>query len=394
MKTAVLALIVMLFCNSFAFAQSQPVSDDFPLYVRGVLGEDSREFVIYRYVNEEWEQLPLQDFYEGSLSPDGQWLAYTRMPPFLKAYIEIESGGQAFGSAWDIVLRNLQDNSERIIAAQPETIAVTKNGYTGGIKRSLPVWSPDGSALAWTEQDYAPGQARRLVVYDLETQESRVLETDLPGINYSSDGMSTHFSWGVPGIAVFGNVDGSGSLPSVRIYDPLAGLQYAVTLPFDEGPFGLYGPFWVGETPSETDGDLVMIQTYQEQWYQIDPATGEAAPMQRQLEMVSANTPTESLRGLWNIYEQEGVPEWRMLAADGTAPLTADKGFYNFVLSPSGQAAAYMRAGKLSVWQDGEATEIALPEGLSVRTLHWGPTRWLAGQDANRPEPARGGGGD
>jgi len=390
MKTVIFTLIVMIFCNQLAFAQSQPVSEDFPLLVSGVLGEDSREFVIYRYIDAELEPLPVKDFYAGSLSPDGQWLAYNRIPPFLKELLKTQD--HQYGTSWDIVLLNLQDNSERIIAAQPETIAATETGYTGGIKRSLPVWSPDGNAMAWTEQDYAPGQARRLVAYDLESQESRILDTALPGMTFSADGMPSHLSWGVPGIAVFVN-DDADNLPSVRLYDPLAGLQYAVILPFDEGPFGLYGPFWVGETPSEMDNDLVMIQTYQEQWYQIDPATGEAAPMQRQLEMVSATTPTESLRMVWDIYEEEGIPEWQLLAADGTAQLVWDTradARYNppmFVFSPSGQAVAYRRDGVLSVWQDGEATEILLPEGFSISALHWGRTRFLAG----RERPIQGG---
>jgi hypothetical protein len=392
MQKLILALITMLFSIGVVFAQSQPVSEDFPLYIEGALksGEDLYEFVIYRYVDAEWEQLPLQDFSEGSLSPDGQWLAYTRTPPFLKALIESGEDG-ASGTSYDIALVNLQDGTERMIAVQPSTIRVTKAGYTDGIKRSPPVWSPDGSALAWTEQDYAPPRStRRLVVYDLETQESRILDTDLPGVNYSSDGMPYNFSWGAPGIAVFGN-DGPDSMPSVRLYDPQQGLQYAVILPFDEGPFGLYGPFWVGETPSQTDGDLAMIQTYQEQWYQVDPATGGAAPMQRQLEMVSATTPTESLRVLWNIYKEEGVPEWQLLAADGTTQIALDTAPL-FAFSPSGQAVAYMRDGILSVWQDGEATEIALPEGFSVGALHWGQTRYLAGHDTGRPAPRQGGG--
>jgi|GEM_PF-6276555 len=55
MQKMLLCLIVILFCFGTILAQSQPVNEESPLFISGVIGEDSREFVIYRYVNAEWE---------------------------------------------------------------------------------------------------------------------------------------------------------------------------------------------------------------------------------------------------------------------------------------------------------------------------------------------------
>src|SRR5689334_11589648 len=102
MQKLILALMTMLLSIGAALAQSQPVSEDFPLLVSGLVGP--RQYALYRYIDGEFELLPVEDFFEGSLSPDGEWFAYKRMPPFLKDLVKTQD--HQYGTAWDIALLN------------------------------------------------------------------------------------------------------------------------------------------------------------------------------------------------------------------------------------------------------------------------------------------------
>lgn len=391
MQKAILVLSLMLVCIGSVWAQSQPVSEDIPLLVSGVTGP--RQYGLYRYVDGELEALPVEDFYDGSLSPSGEWFAYRKTPPFLKDLLKTQD--HQYTTAWDIALLNLRDGSERSAAVQPETIAETENSYQGGIKRSVPVWSPDSRSLAWTEQDYPAqgGSGRRLLVYDLDIQETRTLEDDLPEMPYSSDGMPNNLSWGVPGIAVLMSYGDSetGIQMGLRIYDPQEGLQHLVLVPMnEEESYGLNGPFWVGETPSEAESDVVVVQAFNDQWYQVDSA-GEISPMDNQLKMVTAINPAESLSLIWNVYNSEVERSGYLATADGSPIVLLDEGFGSganiglpaVALAPSGQAAAYLHEDILSVWQDGASTDIAVPKDLRVSAVHWGPGRWQFGPDVS-----------
>ena len=381
MRKVILALsLVVMLCSTAALAMARQTSTDSTLLVRGRLGDVRSQFGLYQYVDAAWERLPVDDFYAGSLSPDGERLAYLHVPPFLQALLD---AGQdwLYTSAWDVTLLNLEDGSRREVAIQPETITTNDQGYEGGIKRSAPVWSPDGDALAWTEQDYpAYNYTARLVVYDLDSNTSRVLDEALPQMGLSADGLPVFFSWGPGGIVVFTN-DPSDYAETLRFYDVVAGTQQVVRLPDDGSDWlPLAGPLWVTDAQASADG-AVVVQADSYIWYQVDPATGDVTQVETQLEMVSAASPDESLRLAWDIYAEADAPVWQLLAADGTELLdsTQPPAPTRFAIAPSGQAAAYLEDGRLVMWQDGAATEIALPEGLQISVLYWGPVRWQAG---------------
>lgn len=397
MQKAILVLSILLFSIGAVWAQSQPISEDFPLLIRGEAGGDGKiSHTFYHYIDGQLQPLPaeaFEDFYDGSLSPDGQWFAYRRMPPFLKDLLKTQ--GHQYGTAWDIALLNMSDGSERSVAVQSETIVKTESNYRGGIKRSLPVWSPDSRALAWTEQDYPAQEAsgRRLLVYELDSQETRTLEDNLPEMPYSSDGMPDHLSWGVPGIAVLTSYgdSGAGIKMGLRIYDPQEGLQQRVLVPINESEaYGLNGPFWVGKTPSAAETDVVVAQAFNDQWYQVD-SSGEIMPLDTQLKMVSATNANESLQLVWNIYNPEDEGEGYVAAADGNPIVLIDEDFrlktnssvFLVAFAPSGQAAAYIHENVLSVWQDGTSTEIVLPDGLRIAEVYWGPSRWQPGPEVS-----------
>lgn len=384
--TLLLSLIVML-CGGMPLVQAQPAEVDSPLLISGRYGEgSSAQYVLYQDVNQGWKPLPIGDFYRARLSPGGEHLAVLTEPPFLQTV----DGGQDVLShtSSDIALVDLKDLARRNIAIQPESITLDadSSGYSGGIKRSLPVWSPDGSAFAWTEQDYPAQNHARLVVYDLESDTSRVLDDALPQLTASADGLTDLFNWGVGGIVVFTN-DPSDNAGTLRFYDAPTGLQQAARVLYDEpGWLPIVGPLWLTDGQGKT---RAVVQASDTLWYWIDPATGEVTPGAR-LELASANNPDDSLRLVWNIlymFPEAPEPAWQLVSAEGTALLVWEEPLHmaertslsDFVIAPSGQAAAYLQDGVLYVWQDGQVTELTLPQDFRVTMLYWGPVHWRAG---------------
>ena len=388
--TLLVSLMVFL-CSGLGFVEAQATVTDPPLLISGYYGDESRQRVLFQYVNEAWDQLPVGDFFAASLSPDGERLALLTLPPLLR---EIPGGlDWLWGSAWDITLVDLKDGSRIEIATQPPSAVADDDGsgYSGGIKRSTPLWSPDGQALAWTEQDYPAQQAAaaRLVVYDLDSGLSRVLDDAIPQMGLSADGFPSFFAWGRAGIVVFTN-DPSDFVETLRFYDVEAGLQQVIRVPDDEGQWiPLKGPLWL-DTPAEPGSAAVVVQVSDHTWNRINPLTGEVIWVGSRLEMVSASNPAESLRLMWGIFNdafQPVEPALQLLSLDGAPLLTWDTlpgtqtstSPTQFVFAPSGQAAAYLEAGTLYRWQNGRVEAIAGPPDLHIATLYWGPARWQMG---------------
>ena len=387
--TVLISLMVIL-CSGPLFVEAQATVTDPPLLISGYYGDEIRQDVLFQYVNDAWEQLPVGEFYTASLSPDGEHLALLTLPPLLR---EIPGGlDWLWGSAWDITLVDLKDGSRIEIATQPASAGADadENGYSGGINRGTPLWSSDGRALAWIEQDYpARPPAARLVVHDLDSGVSRVLDDTIPQMGLSADGFPSFFDWGRAGVVVFTN-DPSDSVETLRFYDVEAGLQKVIRVPDDEGQWiPLTGPLWL-DAPAEPGGAVVVVQVSDRTWNRINPLTSEVAWAGSRLEMVSAASPAESLRLVWGIYHylSEPVePALQLLSADGASLLTwddlpgaqASTSPTQFVFAPSGQAAAYIEDGTLYRWQAGRVEEIAGPPDLHIATLYWGPAEWQMG---------------
>ena len=391
-KGILLFVLVLLGGWSVVGIRAQDLGTERPLIVTG-RSQTSGDKLFFRYADGAWELLPAEGVYQGSVSPNSEQLVFLTMPPSL----QLEWGDGLYGHAWDIALADLGDSSQRDIAVQSEALVVSDDGtdFSGGILRTLPVWSPNSRAFVWTEQDYPARSSARLLAYDLDSDETRVLDDALPSMNMSSDGLPVNFSWGPGGIVVFTN-DPADSADTLRYYDAQTGLQQIVRLPPDRDIYGYWypslGPLWLMDSANAPTGAAVMAPTLGNgAMYMVDWASGDVMQIAERLVMVSASHPEESLRLIWSFYNGALDPPESLLQLvlpDGTVALTWDDFFgtddpqslRRIVFSPAGQAAATLQDGELSIWQEGSRQVVPLPPDFMAADLQWGSSLWQLGE--------------
>lgn len=354
----------------------QPVSEDPPLLLVASTGNSSYfDQQLYRLTEGGWEALTSGGYKGGfALSPLGDRVVYLVAPPAVQE-ADAQNRSVLLGSVWDVAVLDLTDGSQRVLAAQPG------NDQPGlGINRELPVWSPDGSAIAWTEQDYPARDAARLVVYDFTTESLRVLDEALPFMTLSSDGLPAFFAWGGPGIAVFTN-DPPDYAEAVRLYDPAGGLRRVVRV-VDEAVgawLPLAGPVWV----TAGDRETLVMQADKSIWLGVN-ADGSVSGWARQLVGASATGVEPGLQIGWDIFAGTDRAAWQLLDSTGAVLVESQIAprLTRFAFAPSGQAAVFWQEDDtLTVWQGGESTVLDLPEDLRPHALLWGALRWSAGEE-------------
>ncbi|MBW4438211.1 MAG: hypothetical protein KME04_13810 [Pleurocapsa minor GSE-CHR-MK-17-07R] len=387
-KVPVLLLWIMFVFGAVKPGMAQPSTVENPLIIYG-MGETEQ---FYRYDDGVWELLPTGDFASATVSPTGEYVAKVVINPSSEPQAEIIDP-----LSLEIHLLNLADGSEREIAVQPDAIATTGDGSINrGIVRSTPVWAPDGRAFAWTEQDYPAQGGARLLVYDLDRDETRILDDALPFMNLSANGLPAFFSWGIGGIVVFTNnpVD---FVDTFRRYDPHDGLLQTLRMPenddFSDFWFPFLGPWWLPDEQDQRPHTALIVPVLGNgEFYYVDWETGEVDWITRRIALVSATNSQSSLRFMWSFYHRFTDPVeslFQLQTADGASVLTWDdylgtddlRSLENIVLSPSGQAAAYIQDGNLMLWRDQHSEQLALPPDFRIAGLQWGTPVWQLGED-------------
>jgi hypothetical protein len=366
-RLLVLVLVTMLLAGG---AQAQDSENPLILWIRGDL---------YSVLSPA--DAPRQITTNGTISgpqiaPDGRTVAYKAAAQVgLDALDRIQAEGVIadFDLPGDIYLFNVSGRVPTLLAAQPADASLLAQGTPDkAIIRSAPVWSPDGSRLAWTEYDY-PGGKPRLVVYNRVGGALSTLATDIPAPLVQ--GAAPSLKWGTGGIAVNLSVDATSEQDFVFYADDGRWLSSPRIAPVENDPALDY--VWV-ESASGSGAMLGLI--YQSaRWIFIDPQTG-VAQAAAQLPYLTTRQ-DGSLKLGFGIDQSKGF-YWEVLGQTAAAPGAPGQ----VTLSPSGQAVAftgYPSSGAVSIWQNGDATAIPNTgsnlDELQVGVLLWGYTEWRVG---------------
>jgi len=318
------------------------------------------------------------------LSPDGNHLAYCITPPSVREVV-MNGHSELADAVCDIEVFEMTTGVRLPVAGQPENMILDQARIRNGIDRAGLVWSPDGTMLAWTEQDYpATGEAaRRVVRYDFAQGTTRVLDDDLPSLWMSDDGLPFQVAFGRSGIVVCTNRP-DGEYPGIlRWYDPQQGLLGTIEVgtllgePFnaeDRGEPPTAGPLWVQDGAAE-----ILIIQLDGMWFQVDPQAGTMETCRHTGEPVSARQPDQSLRVVWVPTNDTNLDfQWEIWSPAGESLYSwgAVNFGANIVIAPTGDAVAFSPdVLSLAIWRTDGLTPVA-PGSLKYLNLFWGPALW------------------
>jgi hypothetical protein len=263
------------------------------------------------------------------------------------------------------------------------------------IVRSTPMWSPDGSRLAWTEYDVPEGanSMLRLVVFDTVSKTAQVIADDVP------------FPAGVPA-AMNGDWTEAGIFLNHYEADPNTGRVSNVLLVYAPDGTRLNTVFYE-ETPDRIVSMAVPVQyqnqtyqaalmltisTNQREWRMIDPLEAGAAwqPAPVAPERVAQLNPNNSLRLMWSRPPaEENYPDTATIIEEGTPvnfDLASGTWIFQPTLSPDGKSVAFTifdpqaiaHDPSVYVWDSAAGALLSVPVDPDsfVHQLIWGAMVW------------------
>jgi hypothetical protein len=310
--------------------------------------------------------------HEPSISPDGTLIAYMSYAEMTAEAIEREggiAGGELPGNIWVMDIRT--GEATRLVD-QPEGASFFTEGVPDlAVIRGKPVWSPDGSMMAWSEFTYPQTEPmnQRVMVYDFATGTAETLTDAVPP--QGGVPAPVQLLWGENGITVLSyaqNMQTGMQDLSYLTYDLQGNLVMELAAPVSNNRF-------VTETVLvEVAGRQVLGLRYNTgEWELLDPITGVLETVPAPLEMVSALAPDQSL-----MLSPLSTDSVQIFDAEGHFLDQFDSVRYA-TLSPDGQAIGYeldALGGGPTVWRNGEITLMPVGETQYAWTAVWGPTLW------------------
>ncbi|MEO8394663.1 MAG: hypothetical protein ABI700_16835, partial [Chloroflexota bacterium] len=271
MKNRLLFFLVMVLTLVYGSVQARQAANEYPiiLWIRGDL-----------YSVDSPGAAPTQITTNGTisgpqLSPDGKNVAFKQAAQVgIDALDRIQSSGKIadFDLPGNIFLFDIAARVTTPLVGQPDGASLLVDGVADKATiRSTPVWSPDGTRLAWTEYAYPDGKPE-LVVYNRVGGVQTVIAQNLNAPLVQ--GAAPPVRWGTGGIAINTSTDATSEQDFLIYGDDGTLLSTPRLAPVQNDPAVDF--VWV-ESPS--GGQLGLI--YQSAgWILIDPKTGvaEAAP--------------------------------------------------------------------------------------------------------------------
>lgn len=331
------------------------------------------------------------------LSPLNDEIAYHSWARLWVDHIQqngMTSGGRFPGNIW-IIANDSSDDGTRI-GDQPAEAVITEQGVADNtLLRSAPMWSPDGTQIAWAEKRehaFEAPDTYRLVVYDKATQATRTLVEALPPQYGIDTGLEAY--WVADSIVILSYPESAANLSDVSflVFDATTGEQRfdIAASSFVEGE--MYDPALAMPVEYMGKSWLGILHTYPEifgQWNLIDVQTGEVVvPESEPPSAVAAAQPDTSIEvGVHFASSGENILYFASRQSDGRQlelGLTEDQFIRNFALSPDGEAIAYQIYDRATdtydstvyVWHDGVVTQVPQTADSLITEFVWGATLW------------------
>jgi hypothetical protein len=296
------------------------------------------------------------------VSPDAKWLAYLSMSQAAVTAMVQEQAINVYDIS-NIWIYNLDTEEEIRITEQPQNGTI-KNGDL--ITRGSPVWSPDGSSIAWIESDT---HGERVAIYTLTSKNARSFPLNLPP--GCCEGASKELYFGRSGIAITNN-EGTPTHTEQVIYIFDTQGQQLVKITQGENFFLRYG--WIIDSDNhellggDTNGEFKVVDPDST----AQPVTPPGYP-----EMYAPMAPGEvsvyPSKNLWTI-TRHGQNLTDINSINDAADIS---------IAPDGQGVVYrqnlesndLQGGKLFVYLATGQTIPIIPQ-LRVLAVTWGQAVW------------------
>jgi hypothetical protein len=298
-------------------------------------------------------------------------------------------GGAPLPSNLWVITTNVSDEAYRI-ADQPADASFMVPGIPENtITRSGPMWSPDGTEIAWTEPLTPGGLIYRVVIYNKATQATRILPTEIGTEDKSLPGV-----WTDKGLVLTTYNFNDATItfePTYVVLNPTTGAQKAMIKPMPiptangtQRPMNAIPVLYEGGTwlAIMYTGDLSTPS----QWILYNLETGEQRtaynPPQASRFLASAGGSVTVKADILN----NELLSYNAFAPDGSwIQLTNNPQKYvsNFALSPDGQAIAYQlgtlgtveRDRTIYVWRNGIIGTV--PQTEDTQEFEWAQPIWI-----------------
>jgi hypothetical protein len=299
------------------------------------------------------------------VSPDGKWLAYLSMS---QAAVSAMTQGQAMNvyTLANIWLLNPYTEEAIRIAEQPQN-ATIKSGDL--INRGSPVWSPDGSSVAWIESGV---HGERVAIYTLASKNTTMFPLNLPP--GCCEGASPALYFGRSGIAIT-NQEGTPTTTNEVIY-VFNSLGRQLAKIASAGNFSIRDMGWITDGNNEYLGghDMNGVLTV------VDPlGNPQLVTPQGYPEMYNPNAPD----GL-SAYPVKYPSQWALTRhGQKLAEINDIWDPSDISIAPDGQGIVYrpivegeyLPGDKLFVYLVNGQTVPIIPQ-LRVLAVTWGATAW------------------
>jgi hypothetical protein len=307
-----------------------------------------------------------------SYSIDNREMVFTTQPPIVTGARE---RGDSLGS--DARPNNIWlcgqatgGSNLTLIKSQPPDAAYFVDGQDDyAVAHSIPIWSPDGNKLAWTELHY-PEKSNLLSIYDLNSANTTSVQLETEGGAIPLDIM-----WGQAGIFLRVTYEYS----HFDLYDDAGQFISTITIP---SPDDFKDFIMRTILMSYGQDEYVGILWYYDGWELLDTNNGDTQMLADISAFPELYHPNNS-DGISLILAGPGNQAWAAtpyslyITTDNHTRVYNQDYWHRIALSAAGHIANVNdNDNSIAIWYGDESTQIDIDGNFRVDGISWGPTSW------------------